>query len=100
MIKKHFRKLLTVASSIILLTPAWVLAAGEKATALIVVADTRRVSSSIERYFADIYNTDPLMFAIFAVVLTGVYGMLLGVVMDFLMSRTGLDLSSRKIVEH
>jgi hypothetical protein len=34
------------------------------------------------------------------VVLTAVYGCFLGVLMDFLLSRTGLDLKSRKIVEH
>lgn len=100
MIKKHFTKLLTTISALTLLIPAAVWAAGDKATALIVVADTRRVTSSIERFFADAYNVDPVMFAVYAVILTAVYGMFLGVFMDFLMSKTGLDLTSRKIVEH
>jgi ABC-type Fe3+ transport system permease subunit len=100
MIKKYVAKLLTAVSALTLLVPAAVWASGDKASALIVVADTRRVSSAIERYFADAYNTDPLMFAVYAVILTAVYGVFLGVFMDFLMSRTGLDLTSRKIVEH
>jgi hypothetical protein len=100
MIKKYVAKLLTAVSALTLLVPAAVWASGDKATALIVVADTRRVSSAIERYFADAYNTDPVMFAVYAVILTAVYGVFLGVFMDFLMARTGLDLTSRKIVEH
>lgn len=100
MIKKYVAKLFTAVSAITLLVPAAVWAAGDKATALIVVADTRRVTSTIERYFADAYNTDPVMFAVYAVVLTAVYGVFLGVFMDFLMARTGLDLTSRSIVEH
>lgn len=80
--------------------PAWVLAAGEKASELVVVADTRVISSEILRYFADVYNTNPTLMAIWAVVLTAVYGCVLGFIMDFLMERTGLDLKSRKIIEH
>jgi hypothetical protein len=41
-----------------------------------------------------------LLFAVWAVVLTAAWGAILGVLMDFIMSRTGLDLKSRKIVEH
>ncbi len=81
------------------LTPDWVWAAGEKATNLVVVADTRRLTG-IMKYFANLYNTNTLLFAIWAVVLTALWGAILGFLMDFLMARTGLDLKSRKIVEH
>jgi len=84
---------------ITLWVPASVLAAGDKATAIVVVADTRRVSG-IMRYFSDLYNTDIWMFAVWAVVLTAFMGSFLGFLMDLIMSRTGLDLKSRKIVEH
>lgn len=100
MIKKHVGRLLSTLTALYLMAPMAVWAGGEAATKLIVVADTRRISSGIERYFADLYNTDTLMFAVWCVVLTAVYGAVLGVLMDFLMSRTGLDLTSRKIVEH
>lgn len=79
--------------------PDWVWAAGEKATNLVVVADTRRVSGLL-KYFANLYNTNALLFAIWAVVLTALWGAILGLLMDFIMSRTGLDLKSRKIIEH
>ena len=60
----------------------------------------RVVKNGILKYFADTYNSNIVVFAIWCVVLTAVYGVILGVVMDLIMSRTGLDLRSRKIVEH
>ena len=86
--------------SLWVLVPTTVWAGGEKASTLVVVADTRRIDSGIMRYFADLYNTDPWMFALWAVVLTAVYGAFLGVLMDIIMTHTGLDLKSRKLVEH
>jgi ABC-type Fe3+ transport system permease subunit len=77
---------------------AW--AGGPPASELVVVADTRRVSWAVEKYFADLYNTNILLFAVWAVVLTALWGVILGVTMDFFMARTGLDLKSRKIIEH
>ncbi len=76
------------------------LAAGGKASELVVVADTRVLDSGAMLYFADLYNTNILLFAVWAVVLTAGYGCFLGFTMDKLMGLTGLDLSSRKIVEH
>lgn len=85
--------------SLILSLPAMAYAAGDKASPLIVVADTRRVSG-VFKYFADLYNTNIWLFAVWTVVLTALYGTILGIIMDFIMARTGLDLKSRKIVEH
>lgn len=82
-----------------LLFPGWGLAAGDKATNIVVVADTRRVTG-IMHYFADMYNTNIVMFAVWTVALTVVMGCTLGFLMDVIMARTGLDLKSRKIVEH
>ena len=98
--KTFFSKLVGMCVALYLLAPTFAWAGGEKASLLVVVADTRRVSSRLLRYFADLYNSDLLMFAIWAAVLTALYGAFLGVVMDFIMSRTGLDLKSRKIIEH
>ena len=80
--------------------PALALAGGGAASELVVVADTRVITSNIIKYFADLYNFNPVLFAVWAVVLTAAYGCFLGVIMDFFMSRTGLDLKTRKIVEH
>lgn len=75
-------------------------AAGEKASDLVVVADTRVLDNPVLLYFANLYNTNIVLFAVWTVVLTAAYGCLLGVLMDKLMGMTGLDLTSRKIVEH
>ncbi len=83
-----------------LAVPGLLHAAGQKASELVVVADTRVIESGVLKYFANLYNTNILLFAIWAVVLTAVYGAFLGWLMDKIMSHTGLDLTSRKIVEH
>ncbi len=75
-------------------------AAGGKASDLVVVADTRVLNNEILLYFANLYNTNIVLFAVWTVVLTAAYGCFHGVTMDKLMSLTGLDLRSRKIVEH
>lgn len=98
--RRFFLRFITVCVSMYLLFPSWALAAGGKASPLIVVADTRRLDSGLWRYFADLYNTNPWMFALWAAILTALYGAFLGWIMDLIMSRTGLDLKSRKIVEH
>jgi hypothetical protein len=82
------------------LLPDLVLAAGPKAEALIVVADTRRVSSPFTLWILDTYNTNPFMLGIWCSVFTTCLGVTLGLITDVLMRHTGLDLTSRKIVEH
>jgi len=96
-IAKHIFTLLTM---LYLWLPMAIWAGGGKASDLVVVADTRMLHSSIMKYFAGLYNTNIVLFAVWAVVLTAAYGCLLGVLMDIIMSRTGLDLKSRKIIEH
>jgi hypothetical protein len=93
--------LMTVLALLVgLCLPALALAAGGGGAAdLVVVADTRVIGSGILKYFADLYNFNPLLFAVWAVILTTAYGCFLGVLMDVIMSRTGLNLRSRKIIE-
>jgi ABC-type Fe3+ transport system permease subunit len=98
--RQKFYQLMTMVVTGVLLLPGWVFAAGGGgASKIVVVADTRRVSG-VMRYFSDMYNNDILMYAIWSVVMTAAMGCFLGFLMDFIMARTGLDLKSRKIVEH
>ncbi len=97
--KHSLYRLMTTVLSGVLLWPAYALAAGGKASNIVVVADTRRVTGFL-KYLYNLYNTDIWMFAVWAVVLTVVLGCFLGFLMDFIMERTGLDLKSRKIIEH
>ncbi len=94
---KIFKGTLTSIVTFLLLFPFSAWAAD---TPIVVVADTRRAAGGIEQYFSNLYNTNILLFAVWAVVLTAAWGCILGVLMDVIMSRTGLDLKSRKIVEH
>ena len=97
--KHSLRRLMTMVMTGALLLPSYALASGEKAANIVVVADTRRVSGFL-KYLSNLYNTDIWMFAVWTVVLTVVLGCTLGFLMDFIMERTGLDLKSRKIIEH
>ena len=102
---KKMKVLIVVGVILGIILPGVALAGGDKASELIVVADTRVLSdtgyyTAFMKYMADAYNSNILVFAIWCTVLTAVYGALLGFLMDFLMSRTGLDLKSRKILEH
>jgi hypothetical protein len=83
-----------------LMVPDLVRAAEGNAEMLVVVADTRRVSSPLTTYFLDLYNTDPLMFGLVCAIITAMLGGGLGLIADFVMKRTGIDLTSRKLVEH
>ncbi|MBF0120942.1 MAG: hypothetical protein HQK79_19100 [Desulfobacterales bacterium] len=95
------KKVISLLLSIFILAPSFLWAAGGGgATDIVVVADTRVLGDGIMKYFATTYNEDMWMFAAWAAILTACYGAFLGVIMDYLMSKTGLDLKSRKIVEH
>ena len=98
--KRLFRAMIALGVSVYFFLPQCLWASGEAATNLVVVADTRRVSSGILRYVADMYNTNPWGFAGLAVLLTACYGAFLGFLMDRIMEHSGLDLKSRKILEH
>jgi hypothetical protein len=83
-----------------LLVPDLVMAAGGKASMLIHVADTRVTQSSTSIFFLNLYNTDPFMFGVWCTIITGFLGGFFGLTTDFLMKRTGIDLTKRTIVEH
>ncbi|MBU1039839.1 MAG: hypothetical protein KKF77_01910 [Proteobacteria bacterium] len=98
--RKRLAKLGGFIALVQVVVPSMLLAAGPKAADLVVVADTRVLAPGLNRYFADLYNTDILVFAVWAVVLTALMGSVLGVLMDKIMVSTGLNLSKRKIIEH
>ena len=93
---RKYLSLSVLAGTAMALLPSVALAAHD----LVVVADTRVLHSNIMKYFANLYNENIMLFAVWAVVLTAVMGSVLGVIMDIIMRHTGLDLTKRKIVEH
>jgi hypothetical protein len=98
--KNVITKLPALVAMACLMVPKVLWAAGGGGDAPIVVVADTRVVHGILHYFSNLYNTNLLLFAIWAVVLTAAYGGFLGLIMDKLMGLTGLDLKSRKIVEH
>ena len=98
--KRIYRMWPAFVSLALLLVPELVMAAGGKAEMLIVVADNRTIESNWQKFWVDAYNTDPFMFGLYCTIFTGFLGVTLGFITDQIMKRTGLDLTSRKIVEH
>ncbi|CAO0821744.1 conserved exported hypothetical protein [Desulfarculales bacterium] len=97
-----FRNWITKGSLLAVLTLlpslAWA-AGGGGASEIVVVADTRMLTG-VNFYFSELYNDNILIFALWAVILTTACGAVLGVLMDFFMKYSGIDLTKREIVEH
>jgi multisubunit Na+/H+ antiporter MnhB subunit len=75
----------------LILVPGIALAAGGGATEIVVVADTRHLSG-FSLYIATLYNENLWLFATWSVIITTAMGAGLGLLMDAIMKRTGLDL--------
>jgi hypothetical protein len=84
---------------IALLIPELVLAAGEKADLIVIVADTRRLTGW-EAWWANLYNESHAYFTIVTVITIPLVGLILGLLADFVMKRIGIDLTSRELAEH
>ena len=96
---KLWTKLTGIAAAAMLMMPDVVLAAGEKASLLVIVADTRKLSGW-EAWFANLYNESHLYFTLVTVVTIPIVGVLLGLLADLVMTRIGIDLKSRELSEH
>lgn len=94
-----WKKITVLAGFLSLLFPAMVLAAGEKASKLVIVADTRNLTGW-EAWWANLYNESHVYFTIVTVVSIPVIGLILGLLADFMMKRIGIDLTSRELSEH
>jgi hypothetical protein len=96
---KLWTKLTGLAAAALLFLPSAVLAAGEKASLLVIVADTRKLSGW-EAWFANLYNESHVYFTIVTVVAIPIIGVILGFLADLVMSHIGIDLKSRELSEH
>jgi len=65
---------------------------GKPATKIYNVADTRAMSAGLSKWIADIYNSSLLLFGITVVLVMAIMGLTIGHAMDFLVSRSGIDL--------
>jgi len=86
---------LAVSAALLLAPMAALAGGGEKQGKLVHVADTRGLDG-INLHWADLYNTNRLLFTLEAVLITAVMGYLLGLLMDLLVGAIGLDLGKQK----
>lgn len=97
--KRLWTKISGLALMLCILLPEMVLAAGEKAAAVVIVSDTRRLTGLI-KWWGDLYNESHLYFALLTIVLIPVIGLIFGVIADIVMHAIGIDLESRDLAEH
>jgi hypothetical protein len=85
--------------TLLLLFPAQLLAVGDEPVLIVLVADTRKLHGW-EAWWANLYNEGHLAFALATIVIIPVCGVILGLLADLVMSRLGIDLKKRALVEH
>jgi len=88
---------LLIALALLLLpTHLW---AEEKASAMVIVADSRHLTG-LTAWWVNLYNESHLYFALLTVVTIPLGGAILGGIADLLMGRIGIDLKSRALREN
>ncbi len=97
--KTLWKKIIGFGFMVVLLAPGAALAAGEKAAALVMVADTRKLTGW-EAWWANLYNESHLYFTIITVIIIPVVGLIFGILADIVMGHIGIDLKSRELAEH
>ncbi len=97
--KKLWTKISGLVLMLCVLLPEMVLAAGPKAAAVVIVADTRRLTGLL-KWWGDLYNESHLHFSLLTILLIPVIGLCFGVLADIVMKTIGIDLESRDLAEH
>ena len=97
--RKLWIRLTGIMAMALMVLPDVVMAAGEKASLLVIVADTRKLSGW-EAWFANLYNESHIYFTIVTVIAIPIIGVILGLLADLVMSHIGIDLKSRELSEH
>ncbi|MGA3078916.1 MAG: DVU0150 family protein [Bryobacteraceae bacterium] len=82
----------------LLLIP-WQLLAEEKASTMVIVADSRHLTG-LTAWWVNVYNESHFYFALLTVVTIPLGGAILGGLADLLMRQIGIDLKSRALREN
>ena len=97
---KKWSKIIGIITTLFLIFPQIVLAAGGGEVApIVIVADTRKLTG-LMAWFGNLYNESHLWFAVLTVIIIPVTGVILGLLADVVMSHIGIDLKSRELSEH
>ncbi|MBU1168919.1 MAG: hypothetical protein KKD44_05065 [Proteobacteria bacterium] len=97
--KTLWTRISTMVLTALLVLPAVVFASGEKAAAVVIVSDTRKLEG-ILRWWGDLYNESHLQFSLLTILLIPLIGLLFGIIADLVMRTIGIDLGSRELSEH
>lgn len=97
--KSLWKSIIGFGFMVVLLAPSLALAAGEKVSGLVIVADTRKLSG-LSAWWANLYNESHFYFTLLTVVSIPIIGLLFGVIADIIMGHIGIDLKSRELAEH
>lgn len=98
---KKMRKLmtwLTGCAFMLAAMPGLALAAGGKASSVVIVADTRKLDG-ILYWWAEMYNESHFFFAILTMLIIPAVGCILGWLADIVMTHIGIDLKHRELAE-
>jgi hypothetical protein len=82
-----------------LLLMPWHLLAEEKASTMVIVADSRHLTG-LTAWWVNVYNESHFYFALLTIVTIPLGGAILGGVADLLMRQIGIDLKSRALREN
>ncbi|MBU4320856.1 MAG: hypothetical protein KJ739_07200 [Nitrospinae bacterium] len=97
--RKLWTKLIGAMVMVFLVFPEIAMAAGAKGAPLIVVAHTTKLAGW-RAYFANLYNDDLVLFTVFTAIAVPLAGAFLGLITDYFMGKTGIDLTHRELKEH
>lgn len=98
-LKKRMKRMIQWMVMGVFFWPSLLWAAGEKAEAIVIVADTRKLSGMMA-WWGNLYNESHVYFMLLTVVLIPIIGVLFGLIADFVMATIGIDLKSRELAEH
>jgi hypothetical protein len=98
-LKKRIKRVIQWIVMGVFFWPSLLWAAGEKAEAIVIVADTRKLSGMMA-WWGNLYNESHVYFMLLTIVLIPIIGVLFGLIADFVMAHIGIDLKSRELAEH
>lgn len=97
--QRIWQKIIGLVTLALALLPELALAAGEKAAALVIVADTRKLTGW-QAWWANLYNESHVYFTLVTVISIPIIGLIFGTLADIIMGHIGIDLKSRELAEH
>ncbi len=94
---RRFWTWITGSALLVTVLPSLALAA-KKSADVVIVADTRKLDG-ILYWWAEMYNESHFFFAILAMIIIPIVGVIFGWLADLVMSHIGIDLKHRELAE-